>query len=50
MMMYGSFVEVYNAKEEFKRDIIKSYYETVILKDCIVNNSIRDAKSFKELS
>jgi predicted AAA+ superfamily ATPase len=50
IMMYGSFVEVYNAKEEFKRDIIKSYYETIILKDCIANNSIRDAKSFKELS
>lgn len=50
MMKYGSFVEVYDAADEFKRDILKTYYETVLLKDCVSNNQIRDIKSFKELS
>jgi len=50
MMKYGSFVEVYKQKEEFKRNIIKSYYDTILLKDCVSNGNIRDIKSFKELS
>ncbi len=50
MMKYGSFVEVYEAEKEFKRDIIKIYYDTILLKDCVSNNSIREVKSFKELS
>jgi len=50
MMKYGSFVEVYKQKEEFKRNIIKSYYDTILLKDCVSNSNIRDIKSFKELS
>ena len=50
MMAYGSFVEVYKSQNEFRRDLIKSYYETILLKDCVSNNSIRDVKSFKELS
>jgi len=50
MLKYGSFVEVFNANEEFKREILKTYYETILLKDCVSNNKIRDIKSFKELS
>lgn len=50
ILQNGSFVEVYQAKEDFKRDIIKSYFETIILKDCIYNYNIRDTKSFKALS
>jgi len=50
MMEYGSFVEIYKSKEQFRRDLIKSYYETILLKDCVSNNAIRDVKSFKELS
>jgi len=50
MMKYGSFVEVYDTKKELKRDILKTYYETILLKDCVSNNQIRDIKSFKELS
>jgi len=49
MMEFGSFFEV--LKEPiFKRDIILSYYETIIFKDCIANNNLRDAKTFKEIS
>ncbi|MEA2017127.1 MAG: ATP-binding protein [Campylobacterota bacterium] len=50
MMRYGSFIEVYDTNDELKRDILKTYYETIILKDCVSNNQIRDIKSFKELS
>jgi len=50
MMEHGSFVEVYEHNDEFKRDILNSYYQTILLKDCVSNHSIRDVKSFKELS
>ncbi|MEA1913713.1 MAG: ATP-binding protein [Campylobacterota bacterium] len=47
MMQFGSFFEVLN-ENKFKRDIVLSYYETIIFKDCIANNNLRDAKTFKE--
>ena len=50
MMSYGSFVEVYELQNEFKREILSSYYDTILLKDCIANNQIRDTRAFKELS
>lgn len=50
MMAYGSFVEVYDAPDAIKREIISSYYETILLKDCVANTGIRDVKGFKELS
>lgn len=50
MMSYGSFVEVYELQSEFKREILSSYYETILLKDCIANSQIRETRSFKELS
>ena len=50
MMLYGSFVEVYDHKEEFRRDILATYYQTILLKDCVSNHALRDVKSFKELS
>jgi predicted AAA+ superfamily ATPase len=50
MMLYGSFVEVYDHPEEFRRDILNSYYQTILLKDCVANHALRDVKSFKELS
>ncbi len=50
MLKYGSFVEIIDSDEEFKRDIISSYYDTILLKDCVSNNHIRDIKSFKEVS
>lgn len=50
LMKYGSFVEVLDCEEPFRRDIIASYYDTILLKDCVSNNHIRDIQSFKELS
>ena len=49
MMEYGSFFEVVEAAQH-KRDIILSYYDTIVFKDCIVNNNLRDAKAFKEVA
>jgi len=50
MLRYGSFVEVFDSDEDLKRDIVSTYYDTILLKDCVSNNHIRDIKSFKELS
>jgi len=48
LLEYGSFYEVLmNTK---KRELILSYYETIIFKDCIGNNSIKNGKSFKEIA
>jgi len=48
IMRFGSFFEV--LKEPiYKREIILSYFETIIFKDCIANNNLRDAKTFKEV-
>jgi predicted AAA+ superfamily ATPase len=49
MMQYGSFYEVVK-EQEFKRDLILSYYDTIIFKDCIANHTIRDTKTFKEVA
>ena len=48
MMEFGSFFEVLQ-EPTYKRDIILSYYESIIFKDCIANNNLRDAKTFKEV-
>ena len=50
MMVYGSFVEVYGLQDDLKREVLSSYYDTILLKDCVANNQIRDIKGFKELS
>ncbi len=49
LMQYGSFFEVLKEKES-KRDIILNYYDTIIYRDCISNNGIRESKTFKEVS
>jgi len=48
MMSFGSFFEVLK-EPTHKREIILSYFETIIFKDCIANNNLRDAKTFKEV-
>ena len=50
MLQYGSFVEIYETPMEFRREVLSSYYDTILLKDCVSNNAIRDVKGFKELS
>lgn len=49
MMDFGSFVEVLD-EPKYKREIVLSYYDTIIFKDCIANHHLRDSKTFKELT
>lgn len=50
-LFYGMFPEVtkHNDKE-LKRALLISYYDTILLKDCITNHRIRDEKTFAELA
>ncbi len=51
MLLHGSFPEVFKTESaELKRDILLNYYDTIVLKDCIANNSIRDIRTFKEVA
>ncbi len=50
MMKYGSFVEVYKSEDDFKREILSSYYDTILLKDAMMNSGIRDMHAFKDLA
>jgi len=48
MLEFGSFYEI--IKSKVKRELILSYYDTIIFKDCIGNNSIKNPKSFKDIA
>ncbi|MEA3466468.1 MAG: ATP-binding protein [Thermodesulfobacteriota bacterium] len=50
MMQHGSFVEIYQMEDDLKRELLSSYYDTILLKDCVSNNQIRDIRGFKDLS
>lgn len=50
MLKFGSFVEVVDSDEKIRRDIVSSYYDAILFKDCVSNNQIRDINSFRELS
>jgi predicted AAA+ superfamily ATPase len=50
MIRDGSFPEVFSVKDDEKRELIASYYDTLLLKDCVALGAVRDVKSFKELS
>ncbi len=50
MLRYGSFVEVFDSDENLKREIVSTYYDAILLKDCVSNNQIRDIKRFREVS
>lgn len=50
MMQYGSFAEIYQIERDLKRELLSSYYDTILLKDAVGNNKIRDIRSFKDLA
>lgn len=44
MLNYGSMPQVYKTNSiDLKRDILTSYFDAILYKDCISNNSIRDS-------
>ena len=50
MLEFGGYPEVSKLKDsDDRRDIVLSYYETIILKDCIANGAVREVKSFQQL-
>ena len=51
LLVYGSFPQVYKTnKKRQKEELIKVYYETILLKDCIYLGQIRDPKYFRYLT
>jgi uncharacterized protein len=51
VLQYGFFPEVYKTKDiELKRELLINYFETIVLKDCLLNNNIRDSYSFRNLA
>jgi len=50
-LKYGTFPEiVLNNNEQIKHELLINYYDSILIKDCIINKNIRDHKSFKELA
>jgi len=51
MLNFGGFPRIYHLDDPAsRRRILKSYYETILLKDCISNHDVRDVKSFINLT
>jgi predicted AAA+ superfamily ATPase len=51
MLYFGSFPEVLKIKEEeLKREVLVNYYDTIVLKDCIANTTIRETRILKEMT
>ena len=50
-MRWGSFPEIVlnGMDDDIKTELLNSYYESIVLKDCIVYNQVRDAALFKRL-
>ena len=50
-LLNGSFPEVFKTKSiPLKRELLLNYYETIFLKDCLINNKIRDVFVFRNLA
>ena len=51
ILKYGSFPEIIKKTDpQIMHEITTNYFDSILIKDCIVNKNIRDSKSFKELS
>ncbi|MBP7497081.1 MAG: ATP-binding protein, partial [Bacteroidales bacterium] len=51
MIEFGSFPELLKIKsDELRRELLISYFDAIIMKDCIFNYNIRDSRVFKELA
>lgn len=51
MMEYGSYPEVYKTEDRrLKHELLINYYDTIVLKDCITNNRVREIRLFRELA
>ena len=50
-MKYGSFPEIVlnSLEDDIKTELLNSYYESIVMKDCIVYNQVRDHSLFYRL-
>ena len=50
-MQWGGFPEIVlnDMDDDIKTELLNSYYESIVLKDCIVYNQVRDTPLFKRL-
>jgi uncharacterized protein len=50
-LKHGTFPElILKNDEQIKHEILTNYYDSILIKDCVINKNIRDTKSFKELA
>jgi len=50
-LKFGLFPEIIKKTEnDIKHETLINYFDSILIKDCIVNKNIRDIKSFKDLS
>lgn len=50
ILLYGSFPEIFKHKDyDLKKELLLSYYDTIIYKDCISYFNIRETENFKRL-
>jgi predicted AAA+ superfamily ATPase len=50
-LLYGGFPEVFKTtKPELKSELLTNYYQTIVLKDCILNKKIRETDHFQQLA
>lgn len=51
MLNFGGFPRIHDLSDHVeRRKLLKSYYETLLLKDCISNHAVRDIKAFINLA
>lgn len=51
MLNYGGFPEIFKINDDsLKREVLLSYYEGIVLKDCLFNHTVRDVRGFRDLT
>lgn len=50
MLTYGGFPRIHQLAQEQRLILLKAYYETILLKDCIQNHHVRDTKTMIALT
>ncbi len=51
LLQYGGFPRIHCIDDPLERiDLLKNYYETILLKDCIANHDIRDISTLMQLA
>ncbi len=50
-LKYGCFPEiVLKSNRQIKHELLANYYDSILIKDCVLNKNLREYKTFKELA